>query len=211
MSRAVTELVEILRVRGEGPDRFVGVSPAGNVGRIFGGQFLGQAICAAADTVEDDKLPHSVHGTFLRAGDPGDPVHYRVERVRNGRSFATRRVVGSQNGIDRFEATVSCCVVEPGLDFHQPGPAEAQLDRPESLGELVTYGDWLSAGTAQPERHYETRTRSRPIEVRYANPPANPSATPVTEPQRMWYRVTGSCPTTRSSIWPHWLTFPTRR
>ena len=74
--------------------------------RVFGGQVLGQALVAATRTVEG-VLPHSLHAYFLLAGDPKVPIVYEVDRIRDGKSFTTRRVVAIQHGHAIFSMSVS--------------------------------------------------------------------------------------------------------
>jgi acyl-CoA thioesterase-2 len=81
-----------------GPDTWVGTSPHYSWGRIYGGQVVAQALWSAAQTVEDGVWPHSLHAYFIRGGSVDEPVRYEVDRLRNGRSFATRAVVARQSG-----------------------------------------------------------------------------------------------------------------
>ncbi len=93
--------------------------------RVFGGQVLGQALNAAVRTVEAERKPHSLHGYFLRPGDINRPIIYEVDPIRDGRSFATRRVVGKQRGQAIFNASISFHKAEEGLDH--------QIDLPDSI------------------------------------------------------------------------------
>ncbi len=79
-----------------GPDVHVGVGPQYPWGGLYGGQIVAQALRAAALSVDSDVLPHSIRAYFIRRGDATEPVRYEVDRIRNGRSFATRRVVARQ-------------------------------------------------------------------------------------------------------------------
>ena len=88
----------LLDLEPHGPDTFVGVSPPYEWGRIYGGQVVAQGLWAAASTVEPDYRPHSLHAYFIRGGTLDEPVRYEVDRIRNGRSFVTRRVVARQSG-----------------------------------------------------------------------------------------------------------------
>jgi acyl-CoA thioesterase-2 len=173
-----------------GPMRFRARSVPGWSARIFGGQFLAQAVIAAGRTVGDGKEVHSLHGYFVRAGDPALPLDYEVSAVRDGRSFATRRVEAGQDGAVRFVALVSFAAPEPGLDYQAPVDLSG-VPGPEALR---TYGEWMAETTDRPEDHYETQSRPRPVEVRYVDPPANPPERPVTGPQRMWLRLPGPLP-----------------
>jgi acyl-CoA thioesterase II len=97
--------------------------PRGRTGRLYGGQIMAQAMRAAISTVDEDRPPHSLHGYFLRPGDPAVPALIDVERLRDGRSFTTRRVVVSQHGQAIFNMDVSFQRVEPGLTHQITMPA----------------------------------------------------------------------------------------
>ena len=131
MPMTAADLVSLLDLAGDGPDRFVGVSHPSRWRRVFGGQVLAQALVAASRTVED-RAPHSLHAYFLLGGDPRQPIVYEVERVRDGRSFTTRRVVARQRGAAIFVSTISFQRDEPGFDHASPMPAapspEASID-----------------------------------------------------------------------------------
>ncbi len=98
--------------------------------RVFGGQVAGQALVAAGRTVPEDRPVHSLHAYFLRPGDPSIPIVYTVDRIRDGRSFTTRRVVGIQHGKAIFNLQASFQVVEEGLAHADPMP---DVPDPESL------------------------------------------------------------------------------
>lgn len=88
---------DLLALEPRGPDRFVGLAPRYPWGRLFGGQVVAQALRAAQLTIDDRYHVHSLHSYFIRGGTPDEPVRYEVERIRNGRSFVTRRVVARQS------------------------------------------------------------------------------------------------------------------
>src|SRR3981081_1742097 len=120
MSTAVQDLLTILDLERLEVNLFRGRSPQVGWQRVFGGQVIGQALVAACRTVEEvaERPPHSLHAYFLLAGDPKVPIIYEVDRIRDGRSFAPRRVVAIQHGHAIFTMAVSFHVAEPGLD-HQ--------------------------------------------------------------------------------------------
>src|SRR2546427_10875849 len=126
---AVDELVRLLDLERIEVDIFRGVSPSVSLQRVFGGQVAGQALVAAGRTVPADRPVNSLHAYFIRPGDPSVPIVYQVDRVRDGRSFTTRRVVAVQHGKAIFTLSASFHVPEQGLD-HQasipqvPSPAE---------------------------------------------------------------------------------------
>jgi len=169
-------------------DRFRGESRSLGGKSVFGGQVLGQALLAADATVEG-RLAHSLHAYFLLAGDPTAPIVYEVERIRDGRSFATRRVVAVQHGRPIFNMAVSFQVAEEGLDHHAPMP---DVPGPEGL----LSGSELHRQIADhlPESHREALTAERPIEMRPVQPRdlLNPERRP---PQRqVWLRTVGTLP-----------------
>ncbi|MDH5291762.1 MAG: thioesterase family protein, partial [Acidimicrobiia bacterium] len=134
---AVADLIATVLVEPAGPDRYVGRGSRNDgVDATFGGHFLGQAVSAAQATVEPERRLHSLHAYFLRGGRPGQPYIHQVERVRDGRSFCTRRVRTSQgdDGPTQFELTASFAVEEGGPSLAaDPPPDFARLPRPDSL------------------------------------------------------------------------------
>jgi len=116
------ELVSLFDLESEGEDRFVGHSPQNGWKRVFGGQVLAQALVAAERTVAG-RDPHSLHAYFLLGGDPREPILFEVERVRDGRSFTTRRIVARQKGAAIFVMTASFHEREQGFDHAAPAPA----------------------------------------------------------------------------------------
>ena len=121
----------LLALEPHGPDTFVGVSPPYDWGRIFGGQVIAQALWAAAATVPAARPVHSLHAYFILGGRLDEPVRYEVDRVRNGRSFMTRRVVARQSYGAILTLEASFHLDEPGPDVETvrappdvPGPDE---------------------------------------------------------------------------------------
>ena len=127
---ALDELLRTLDLEAIEVNLFRGTSPDETVQRVFGGQVAGQALVAAARTVERGQV-HSLHAYFLRPGDPTRPILYEVDRIRDGRSFTTRRVVAIQHGKAIFNLQASFHTDEDGLD-HQVAMPDAP--DPESLG-----------------------------------------------------------------------------
>src|SRR4051812_49545183 len=97
MTSTVAPLMAVLGLEERDRDVFVGQTPTTPQQRIFGGQVAGQALMAAGRTVPADRGVHSLHSYFLRPGDPHEEIRYSVERIRDGRSFSTRRVLAHQN------------------------------------------------------------------------------------------------------------------
>ena len=113
MGSALDELIELLHLEQLEVNLFRGLSPDENRQRVFGGQVAGQALVAAGRTVEHGMV-HSLHAYFLRPGDPRVPIIYDVDRIRDGRSFTTRRVVAIQHGKAIFNLSASFHVHEEG-------------------------------------------------------------------------------------------------
>lgn len=117
-------------------DLFRGFSPDDGRPRVFGGQVAAQALVAAVRTI-DQRPVHSLHSYFLRPGDPKIPIIYEVDRVRDGRSFQTRRVMAIQNGEAIFIMAASFHSAEEGLDHQEPMPAAAPAESVPSMQELI--------------------------------------------------------------------------
>lgn len=152
-------------------------------GRTFGGQFLAQSILAASATVDDDRFTHSLHAYFLSAGDVMEPTEYRVEQVRDGRSFSVRSVVAVQREREVFRATLSFQVPDTGLDYEPPRSMK-QIGGPNDAP--TTYQQFIFGQGGEGLERWEVR----PLELLYVNPPDLAAAASVTEPQLMWARVT---------------------
>ena len=122
MPRTVEELVELLDLETIDVNLFRGTQPDTSLQRVFGGQVAAQALVAGARTVEPQKSVHSLHSYFLRPGDPTVPIVYDVERIRDGRSFSTRRVMARQHGHAIYYMTLSAQVAEDGFDHQDVMP-----------------------------------------------------------------------------------------
>ena len=133
---ALDDLVSLLDLESIEVNIFRGVSPDENRQRVFGGQVAGQALVAATRTVDPSRMVHSLHAYFLRPGDPLVPILYQVDRIRDGKSFTTRRVVAIQHGKVIFNLQASFHVLEPGADYQTTMP-EGMPD-PESLPDFKT-------------------------------------------------------------------------
>lgn len=157
---AVDRLVDLLDLEQVEENIFRGVSPPHSPVRVFGGQVAGQALVAAGRTVPDERHVHSLHAYFIRGGDPGIPIVYEVDRIRDGRSFTTRRVVAIQHGKAIFALSASFQHPEPGLEHADEMP---DVPRPD---ELPTYADRVRDFTG-----LRGMTVPRPIDVRYVNDP----------------------------------------
>jgi acyl-CoA thioesterase II len=133
----VTELVELLELERLEVDLYRGRQPDTAMQRVFGGQVAAQALRAAYGTVEPDRAVHSVHAYFLRPGDTSIPIVYDVERMRDGRSFSTRRVAARQFGRPIFFLSASFHVEEIGFEHQDAIPDVPSPDDCPTLAELV--------------------------------------------------------------------------
>jgi acyl-CoA thioesterase-2 len=160
MSSAVRDLVSILDLEELDLNLFRGRSPQSGWQRVFGGQVIGQALVAAVRTV-DGRPPHSMHAYFLLPGDPKVPIIYDVDRIRDGKSFTTRRVTARQHGHPIFSMLVSFHADEAGLDHQAKMP---DVPPPEKLpSEAEMREKLLPVMPESVRRYYE---RERPIELR---------------------------------------------
>ena len=137
MPASAKELVDLLDLEQIDLNLFRGRQPDTGRQRVFGGQVAAQALIAAVRTIEDDFLPHSMHSYFLLPGDTSVPIVYDVERLREGRSFGTRRVVARQHGRPIYFQTVNFQRAEGGFEHQdvmpEVGPPEAGIDFMELL------------------------------------------------------------------------------
>ena len=124
VTKALDALVDLLDLEPLEVNLFRGLSPDDHRQRVFGGQVAGQALVAAGRTVDDGRRRvHSLHAYFLRPGDPAVPIIYDVDRIRDGRSFTTRRVVAIQHGQAIFNLAASFHADEPGFEHQAAMPA----------------------------------------------------------------------------------------
>jgi len=133
----VEGLLALLELEPIDDDIHRGIAPETTLQRVFGGQVLAQALVAGGRTVDDSRDPHSLHGYFLRPGDPAVPIVYVVERTRDGRSFSTRRVIARQHGRPIFHMTASFQVAESGLEHQDPMPPAPHPEELPSLRERM--------------------------------------------------------------------------
>jgi acyl-CoA thioesterase-2 len=160
MSTAVQTMLDVLNLEQLEVNLFRGRSPQDRWQRVFGGQVIGQALVAASRTVES-RPPHSMHAYFLVGGDPKVPIIYEVDRIRDGKSFTTRRVVAIQHGQAIFTLMVSFHNDEEGLTHQTSMP---QVPPPEELpSEAQIKATILPTMPEAVRRYYESE---RPIELR---------------------------------------------
>jgi acyl-CoA thioesterase-2 len=161
MSKSLIDLISILDLESIEVNMFRGRSPKTSWQRVFGGQVIGQAMVAACRTVEG-RLPHSLHCYFILPGDPQIPIVYEVERLRDGRSYSTRRVTAIQHGNAIFSIMVSFHVEEEGAFDHQDRMPD--VPPPEKLtAEEVAKQPMFREMPDFIKRYYES---DRPIELR---------------------------------------------
>lgn len=183
---AVDELVALLDLEDIEVNVFRGLSPDIDMQRVFGGQVAGQALVAAARTVEAEHHIHSLHAYFLRPGDPKVPILYEVDRQRDGRSFTTRRVVAIQHGRPIFNLSASFHATEGGFDHQFEAPTD--VTPPEELD------DFASRWAPYKDQLGEWYTRPRAIDTRYADWRPPDRAEPLPPRHRVWARANGVLP-----------------
>jgi len=183
----LAELLDLLDLEALDDDHLRGLSPPSANGRIFGGLVLAQGMRAAFATVSD-RMAHSLHAYFLRPGDPQQPIDYAIDRIRDGRSFTTRRIVASQEGRPILNMSISFMVEEAGFE-HQ-----LDIEIPDSI-EGETYEEGLRRGL-----------RERGLELPGNEPSLQPVEIRVSEPLRIfdeeryeptmhtWLRTRGALP-----------------
>lgn len=175
----VEMLLDVLRLEPTGArtseDIFVGRSHPMPTGRVYGGQVVAQCVAAAVKTLDDDRLPHSLHGYFLRPGDFDLPITFGVDRIHDGRSFARRRVQAYQKGTPIFSGIISFQQDDAGLTHQVTMP---DVPGPEELG------------SDTGEHHDKFRQlRGNPLEARTVTGDVLPSAASQAPHRATWIRV----------------------
>jgi len=194
--RAVDALVGVLDLTAVDTDVFEGTSPDLSLQRVFGGQVAGQALVAAVRTVPGERPVHSLHAYFLRPGDPRVPIRYEVDRIRDGFSFTTRRVVARQvrsNGLSEAIFQLSASFQNPEIAFIEhaaPMPAGAAPEELPDFAELI-------APVADKIGHYASIPRL--LDRRYRSNPWDPLAAGDSEDGKdaeghVWMRADGRLP-----------------
>lgn len=160
MVSAIKRLLSILDLEQLEHNLFRGMSPQDGWQRVFGGQVIGQALVAAERTV-DGRAAHSLHGYFMRPGDPSVPIIYEVDRIRDGKSFNTRRVVAIQHGHAIFSMSASFHLVEDGFEHQFEMP---DVPKPDDLPSLNDIKDqFMDKLPVNIKKYFE---RERPIEIK---------------------------------------------
>ena len=186
---ALDQLVSILDLEELELNLFRGRTPKEDRVRVFGGQVAGQALVAAGRTVEAGLVVHSLHSYFLRPGDPSIPIVYQVERLRDGKSFTTRRVTAIQHGQPIFNLSASFQRPEQGIEHQLDMPRSPDPESLLSFRERVE--PYLDKVHPDLKRWLQ---RERPIDMRYVNPPdyLHPEKRPPS--QLVWIRADGTLP-----------------
>jgi acyl-CoA thioesterase II len=183
------ELVALLALERIEHDLFRGQSQDLGWGTVFGGQVLGQALSAASQTVAAERVVHSLHGYFLRPGAVDRPIVYEVDRIRDGSSFTTRRVVAIQSGQAIFSLSCSFQVDEPGFE-HQP--TMPSVPGPEGLRDeralAIAHVDRI------PPPLRERAVAERPIEARPIEPTFGLDGRKRHPERAIWLRASGPLP-----------------
>jgi acyl-CoA thioesterase-2 len=189
VKESLKELLDLLDLEQIENDIFRGRSPQDRQQRVFGGQVAGQALVAAGRTVPVNRPVHSLHAYFIRPGDPSVPIVYSVERIRDGRSFTTRRVAAVQHGKAIFTLSASFQIAEDGPTHGSVMPsAPAPETLPTAYERLMPlFGP----------RFAEQFVQRRPFDVRHVTPltwEAAADPTLRTPESKVWLRVDGDLP-----------------
>lgn len=189
MNTAIETLLSILDLEPLEHNLFRGRSPQVGWQRVYGGQVIGQALVAASRTVSEDRHIHSLHGYFLRPGDPAVPIIYDVDRIRDGGSFTTRRVVAIQHGQAIFSMSASFQTLEEGLEHQVEMP---NVPMPEDLpSEQDLKEKLLQVAPPNVRKYWE---RERPIELRPVDLTHYFSSKKLDPVQHVWVRATNPLP-----------------
>jgi acyl-CoA thioesterase-2 len=184
--RSADELVELLDLETIDVNLFRGIQPDTMLQRVFGGQVAAQSLVAGARTVDPPLSVHSLHSYFLRPGDPAVPIVYDVERMRDGRSFSTRRIVARQHGRSIYFMTASFQVPEDGFDHQDVMPAVPSPEDAMDVAELVR--------RESPGRAEEWLTEWAVLEMRAVGDSRPGGELPRDEHparSRLWMRISG--------------------
>ena len=185
----LNKIIETLDLEEIELNHYLATSPNEGWQRVYGGQVIGQALVAASRTVSTDRSAHSLHGYFLRAGDTDIPILYKVDRIRDGKSFTTRRVVAVQRGQAIFTMSISFQVDEGGLN-HQfdmpdvPSPADLQTEHEIRQAQSKSW----------PKEFQDSFSGSSAIQVKPIEPIDLLNPEPAEPVQRCWMRCGDKLP-----------------
>jgi acyl-CoA thioesterase II len=181
------ELIALLDLETLGEDRFRGHSPASAGKHLYGGQVVAQALVAASRTVDADRPLHSLHAYFILAGDPEIPIDFAVDRIRDGKSFATRRCIASQRGQAIFSLAASYHRREEGFTHAAAMP---ETPAPETLEPIHDLVERFRAFLPTPAANWMQRASA--LDMRIVAPET--LIAPHAGDQRIWFRVQGPLP-----------------
>lgn len=178
------KVIEILDLEEIEKNHYRATSPDEGWQRVYGGQVIGQALVAASRTVDPERHAHSLHGYFLRAGDTSMPILYKVDRVRDGRSFTTRQVSAIQNGRPIFTMSISFQVQEGGVTHQMPMP---EVPSPDTLPDE----DQLRAEQAKewPAEYVDSYNTTSAVQMRHIDPQDLLHPTPAEPQQISWMKT----------------------
>ena len=190
MPRVLDDLVTLLSLERIEENLYRGQSQDLGWGTVFGGQVVGQALSAAARTVPPERQVHSLHAYFLRPGDVTRPIVFDVDRIRDGTSFTTRRVVAIQGGRPILNMSASFQLVEPGFEHQEPMPeAPPPSSLPTEQERAARAADRL------PPLVVARATAERAFEMRSTDPEEDPFRPVARRARRMvWIRTVGQLP-----------------
>ena len=192
--KLVAGLVKLLTVEQQEENLFQGRPQKGGVGRVFGGQVIAQALQSAQATVVDGKQAHSLHAYFLRGGEEGPAIDYAIARDFDGRSFANRRVVASQNGRPILNLTASFQKPEEGLQHVDSAMPDVPV--PEDLKpDMQIRREMVErAGDRMSEAQRALTLRPRPIEIRTSDKLHWMNSEPREPRSHSWFRTVAPLP-----------------
>ena len=185
----LNKIIETLDLEEIELNHYLATSPNEGWQRVYGGQVIGQALVAASRTVSTDRSAHSLHGYFLRAGDTDIPILYKVDRIRDGKSFTTRRVVAVQRGQAIFTMSISFQVDEGGLNhqFDMPDvPVPDDLQTEDEIRQVQSK-NW-------PKEFQDSFSGSSAIQVKPIEPMDLLNPKPAEPVQRCWMRCGDKLP-----------------
>ena len=179
----LAQLIDVLKPRAEGEDRFIGTNMHPEGFRVYGGQVLAQAVSAAVATVDQGRAIHSQHAYFLRPGDVTLPIVYEVERARDGGSFSSRRVVALQRDKPILVSFMSFQQASRGDDYQ---PAMPPVPPPEELPSERQLS--LEAGTLDESFMITT---GEDLDIRVVKPVDWDNPVPREPVLQAWMKTTG--------------------
>lgn len=187
--KTIKELIDLLHLEQIDESIYRGQNYQSPWGSVFGGQVMAQAAHAARRTVPEDRLLHSLHGYFILRGDISVPIIFRVDRIRDGRSFTTRRVVATQKGNAIFNLSASFQIAEDGFEHQIAMP---NVPPPEAL---ITEREWSKHYKDSFPEIYARGTRDRPLEFRPVERLDPENVRRESPFKHLWIKAKGNIPT----------------